>query len=90
MIIAVTGAVRGRVQGVAYRASLRREAAVRGVVGWVRNRPDGSVQFFVQGDPTGVREILEWARIGPPFARVSGIATDAAEVDPVLAGFEIR
>jgi len=87
---AVRGVVRGRVQGVAYRASLRREALVRGSTGWVCNRPDGSVEFVVQGDSGAVQEILDWARTGPASARVTDVVTRETDFDPGLTHFEIR
>ena len=87
---AVHGWVRGRVQGVAYRASLRREALSRGLAGWVRNRPDGSVEFFAQGESVRVQEILDWVRVGPTLARVTDVVTRDARFDPALTTFEVR
>ena len=65
--------IQGRVQGVWFRESMRREAERLGVVGWVRNRPDGSVEAVAQGAPEAVDALVEWARIGPPQARVERI-----------------
>jgi len=87
---AVHAVVRGHVQGVAYRASLRREALARGLLGWVTNRGDGSVEFVVQGAAERVDDILEWARRGPALARVASVTTRDAAVDPDLTRFEIR
>jgi acylphosphatase len=87
---AVRGVVRGRVQGVAYRASLRHEAIQRGLVGWVRNQLDGSVEFFLQGEPASLEEVLAWARSGPPLARVTGVDVSEATYDPALTRVEIR
>ena len=58
--------VNGVVQGVYYRASARREGALRGLRGWVRNHSDGSVRLHVQGDPAAVDALLDWCRVGPP------------------------
>lgn len=62
--------IRGRVQGVWFRESTRLEAAKLGVTGWVRNRPDGSVEAVLEGSPSAVRALAAWCREGPPAARV--------------------
>jgi acylphosphatase len=87
---ACRGQVEGRVQGVSFRAAMQRQARRCGAVGWVRNRADGSVEFFVQGEPNAVREVLDWARRGPPGASVD--AFNLSEADPVggLSRFEVR
>ena len=73
--------IRGRVQGVWYRESMRQEAARLGVTGWVRNRPDGSVEAVVQGRAEAVDAITEWARHGPEQARVDGVEAQSADGD---------
>jgi acylphosphatase len=65
--------VSGRVQGVFFRASAATEAATRGLSGWVRNEPDGSVAAVFQGPRDMVDELIEWCRIGPPAARVRDV-----------------
>ncbi len=74
--------VRGRVQGVYYRESMRLEADRLSVTGWVRNRRDGDVEAVLQGEAEAVAALIDWARHGPPAARV-----DAVEVSdhPTLA-----
>lgn len=72
--------IRGRVQGVGFRQATTAAAAACGVDGWVRNRVDGSVEAFVQGDPEAVARAIAWCRRGPPAARVT--AVDVAEVLP--------
>ena len=68
----------GHVQGVWFRESMRREAERLNVVGWVRNRADGSVEAVVQGSAEAVDVLIDWARRGPPQARVENvIQTDA-------------
>lgn len=82
--------VSGRVQGVGYRASLQHEARRLGVSGWVRNRGDGTVEALLQGSPQAVEALLDWARRGPPGAKVNDIATSPAEHEPAHDGFELR
>ena len=86
----VRGTVSGRVQGVFYRASFAHEARDRGVAGWVRNLPDGGVEFLVQGYPGAVEEMLAWARQGPPSASVDQLTVQEIEADAGLDNFSIR
>jgi len=71
--------IRGRVQGVFFRESMRQEAARLGVTGWVCNQCDGSVEAVVQGAPAAVEAITSWARRGPPNAEVSALEIAPAE-----------
>jgi acylphosphatase len=65
--------IRGRVQGVYFRAAAQREARRLGLTGWVRNRPDGSVEFLVEGEEEAIREMTGWANHGPSAARVDSV-----------------
>jgi acylphosphatase len=87
---AVRGVVRGRVQGVAYRASFHREAATRGLIGWVRNQADGTVEFVLQGESARVQEVIDWAHVGPAHARVTGVTISDLRYDLDLNDLEIR
>jgi len=81
--------VRGRVQGVAFRACTADAARRAGLAGWVRNRADGSVEAAFQGGPQAVDELLAYVRRGPPAARVTGVEV----FDEPLASearFEVR
>lgn len=69
--------ITGLVQGVFYRASLRAEAGRLGLEGWVRNRRDGSVEAVIRGPEDRTRELVAWARRGPPAARVDQVAVTA-------------
>ena len=62
--------IEGRVQGVWFRESMRRQADALGVTGWVRNRMDGSVEAVVQGSPGAVAAMTACARRGPDSAEV--------------------
>jgi acylphosphatase len=65
--------VRGRVQGVYFRASTQREAKRLGLTGWVKNRPDGSVEICAEGEEEGLKELIAWAQKGPTSARVERV-----------------
>lgn len=67
--------VRGRVQGVYFRASAQREARRLGVCGWVRNRADGVLEIVAEGEETAVRDLHGWAQKGPSAARVDKVDT---------------
>jgi acylphosphatase len=89
----VHAVVRGRVQGVGFRASTAYEARRLGVTGWVRNRLDGTVEVLASGDDAPIDQLVAWLKHGPRGAHVTGL--DAAPPAPTLAseelfGFEIR
>jgi acylphosphatase len=71
--------VTGLVHGVGYRYSLRSQADTRGVAGWVRNRPDGSVEAAFEGVPEAVEAIVDWCRRGPRGAYVDRVEVHAEE-----------
>lgn len=78
--------IEGRVQGVGYRDWMCREASRLDLDGWVRNRPDGSVEALVAGPEEVVQTLLEAARRGPVSARVDRITETQAE-GPAAPGF---
>lgn len=84
----VTVRVRGRVQGVGFRDWTVARAGVLGLEGWVRNRPDGSVEAVIAGDEAAVSAMLEAFRHGPAPARVAEVTWDHAE-DIGLSGFRV-
>jgi acylphosphatase len=65
--------VRGRVQGVFFRASAQQEGLQLGLAGEVRNLPDGSVEAIVEGERRAVDDFVAWCRRGPPSARVEDV-----------------
>lgn len=80
--------VRGDVQGVGYRYTMRMVAVDAGASGWVRNRRDGSVEAEVEGTPEQVDGVLAWMAEGPPGSLVEDAAV--TERDPRGdAGFEV-
>jgi acylphosphatase len=81
--------VRGRVQGVFFRDTVRRRAESAGVSGWVHNRPDGAVEAIFEGEPEAVEQMVEFCRRGPSRAEVASV--DVEEEQPEgLAGFDVR
>ena len=73
--------ISGRVQGVGFRVHMSRVAHELGVVGWVRNRRDGSVEAMIAGTSEAVEKIIEWAHHGPRNAAVTGVVTDDSNGD---------
>lgn len=73
--------IRGRVQGVGYRAWTADEARRRGLEGWVRNRRDGSVEAVLSGAEDMVADMLAACRRGPPSARVDAVDASPATED---------
>lgn len=71
--------IHGRVQGVFFRDSMRREAHRLGIAGWVRNRSDGTVEAAVQGEPADVELIVRWANRGPERAQVERVEIEPHE-----------
>ena len=86
---AFTAIVHGRVQGVAFRYYTRDKATRLGLLGWVRNLSDGSVELFAQGERTKLEELKEWLQIGPPSAIVKRVTTTECEPNDSYRSFEI-
>jgi acylphosphatase len=81
--------VSGQVQGVFFRDTCRREALRRGVAGWVRNCPDGTVEAVFEGPADGVSAMVAWSRRGPGQAVVDDV--QVTEEPPEGAdGFRVR
>ena len=81
--------VSGRVQGVWFRASMRKRAEELGLTGWVRNRLDGDVEAVIEGPPHAVQELVEWCHIGSPGARVDQVRC-SEEPPQGLTDFRIK
>jgi acylphosphatase len=73
-IVRVRVLVEGWVQGVSFRYNTVQEAVRLGVVGWVRNLPDGRVEAVYEGPRASVEELLAWTRRGPQWAHVTSLA----------------
>ncbi len=79
----------GRVQGVAYRFETQYAAERIGVNGWVRNRPDGTVQALFEGERARVEEMIAWCRRGPALARVTAVDVSWEDYCGDLSDFRI-
>ena len=79
----------GRVQGVFFRDSVRREAARRGVAGWARNCGDGTAEAVFEGPAEDVAAMVEYVRRGPGHAEVSRVDETREELEG-LSGFGVR
>jgi acylphosphatase len=73
--------IRGRVQGVGYRAWVESQVGVCGLEGWVRNRSDGSVEAVFAGSPKLAAEMVALCRHGPPSAKVEAVLNEATNHD---------
>lgn len=78
--------VQGRVQGVWFRDSTRREAERLGITGYAINLPDGNVDILAWGSPDALEALEAWLHTGPPLANVSAVI--ASEVPPTGRGSE--
>ena len=81
--------VHGRVQGVFFRDTTRRQAARRGVAGWVTNRADGAVEAVFEGPPEAVAAMVEFCESGPRGADVDRVEV-VDEQPGGLNGFDVR
>lgn len=82
MTVCVRCHVEGRVQGVFFRDSTRRQAQQLGLTGYARNLPDGRVEVLACGSESGVTQLQKWLWIGPPSARVTAVECEPAVLAP--------
>ncbi len=81
--------VHGYVQGVFFRDTARRLAEQRGVAGWIRNVPDGTVEAVFEGEPEAVERLVVFSREGPRGASVERV--DVVDEEPEgLGSFAVR
>ena len=81
--------VRGRVQGVFFRDSIRERARAHHVSGWASNRRDGAVEAVFEGQPENVERLVRFCRTGPTGAHVEDVEV-VDEPPEGLSGFEVR
>jgi len=93
-VVRVRVVVAGRVQGVWFRESCRREAERLGVTGWVDNLSDGRVQLEAQGSREAIDALVAWAHEGPRLAVIESVTVAAlpveAPVSPTTRRFAVR
>lgn len=81
--------IKGRVQGVWFRETTRREAVSLGVSGWVRNLSDGTVEVLAEGREDRMRDFVAWCNKGPSSANVKHIMKNEEEWQNEFNSFEI-
>ena len=81
--------VRGQVQGVGFRYFTQREANRLGLIGWVRNAPDGSVEVYAEGDEPTVRVLLGELANGPNWAAVENVEEHWMDPSGTHEGFRV-
>lgn len=86
---ALHGLVKGRVQGVFFRAQTQRQARSLGLCGWVRNTGEGHVEVLCAGPESALVQMREWLSRGPELARVDSVELEECQ-DPGLNDFQIR
>lgn len=86
----VTIIVRGVVQGVGFRMETKWEADRLGLHGYVRNRPDGSVEIVAEGNSAAIDRLIAWAKHGPPAAVVEDVEVKDGEPTGEFLDFGIR
>jgi acylphosphatase len=77
--------IKGRVQGVFFRDSTRREALTLGITGYAVNLPDGDVEVLACGDADRLAKLELWLRQGPPLSRVDSIASEDVAMNELAA-----
>ncbi|GHE57130.1 acylphosphatase [Roseivirga thermotolerans] len=89
MEMAISITVKGKVQGVFYRASCQKKAQALGVTGWCRNLPNGDVEIHAEGSDQALNQFVDWCKNGPEQARVEATFTHKVEAEG-FSTFEIR
>ena len=81
--------IEGRVQGVFFRARTAEEAGKLALSGWVRNRPDGSVESEIEGEETELALMMKWLHNGPPMSTVNNVTIKELECKKE-SGFKVK
>lgn len=82
--------IRGRVQGVYFRATTAKLAQGLGLAGWVRNRHDGSVEVVAEGDLPSLHQLVAGCHEGPPMARVDDVEITWGDAVGLTLPFDVR
>lgn len=82
--------IKGRVQGVFFRAETQRVAQDFNITGWVRNMADGRVEAVFEGDDADIDKMLAWCHQGPPSARVENVTASEEHYTGGFSDFSIK
>lgn len=82
--------VSGKVQAVAYRAYVETAAVELGIGGYAKNLPDGTVEVVAQGEPTLLKEFVEYLHEGSLLSKVEAVDVEWRSVRSELDDFSIR
>ena len=85
----VHATIKGRVQGVFYRAETKKAADRFGVKGWVRNLSSGDVEAMFEADQQKIDQMIEWCHQGPPMAEVSKVIIDKKQTTEGFSSFDV-
>ena len=80
--------IKGKVQGVFYRATAKDVADLTGVKGWVRNLPDNNVEIIVTAPEDKLQTFFNWCKQGPPKARVDEVIVEELDLQE-FNGFKV-
>lgn len=80
----------GRVQGVFFRSNTRKIANSLGVKGFVRNLSDGNVEIVAEGKEEKLRDLIDWAKKGPPLAEVNDVEVEWGKAEDLFKDFTIK
>lgn len=82
--------IKGKVQGVFFRASTRETAQKLGIRGWVRNLSDGTVETVAEGDSDALEKFIDWCKKGPESAMVTDVDIDMQTATGKFDNFTIE
>ena len=89
-MIALHISIYGQVQAVGYRNWMRKNAEKKGVLGWIRNASDGSVEAFIQGEDETLNDLLALCWEGPDLADIEDVLVQDSNVDESIDSFDIH
>lgn len=82
--------ISGKVQGVWFRDSTRKEAVKLNVVGWVMNKPDGTVYLEAEGEEEQLNQLIKWLNVGSRYSRVDNVEIEWFEPTNSYSTFEMK
>jgi acylphosphatase len=82
--------IHGKVQGVFFRATAKAKAGELGLVGWVRNNPEGSVEIIAEGHREDLESYITWCNSGPTNSRVDHVSVEWSDYEEEFEDFKIE